>query len=83
GLSLGLLGAISGTALGGLAVVILNAVKIRFNFGRQQGLVLISSINLADVLVIAAIVVAVAVLAGFRPAFQASRLDPIKALRHV
>jgi len=27
--------------------------------------------------------VAVAVLAGFRPAFQASRLDPIKALRHV
>jgi len=83
GLSLGLLGAISGTALGGLAVVILNAIKIRFNFGRQQGLILISSIELTDVLVIAAIVVAVAVLAGFRPAFQASRLDPIKALRHV
>ncbi len=83
GLSLGLLGAISGTALGGLAVVLLNAIKIRFNFGRQQGLILISSIDLTDVLVIGAIVVAVAVLAGFRPAFQASRLDPIKALRHV
>jgi putative ABC transport system permease protein len=83
GLSLGLMGAISGTALGGLAVVLLNAIKIRFNFGRQQGLILISSIELTDVLVIAAIVVAVAVLAGFRPAFQASRLDPIKALRHV
>ena len=83
GLSLGLLGAISGTALGGLVVVLLNAIKIRFNFGRQQGLILISSINLTDVLVIAAIVVAVAVLAGFRPAFQAARLDPIKALRHI
>jgi putative ABC transport system permease protein len=83
GLSLGLFGAISGTVLGGLAVALLNAIKIRFNFGRQQGLILVSSIDLTDILVVAAIVVAVAVLAGFRPAFQASRLDPIKALRHV
>jgi putative ABC transport system permease protein len=83
GLSLGLLGAGSGTILGGLAVVILNAVKIKFNFGVQKGLILSSNINPTDILTIALIVVAVAVLAGFRPAFQASRLDPIKALHHV
>jgi len=83
GLSLGLIGTASGTALGGLAVAVLNAVKIRFNFGRQEGLILSSSIHPSDILTIALIVVGVAALAGFRPAFQASRLDPIKALRHI
>jgi len=83
GLSLGLLGAASGTVFGGLAVVILNALKLKFNFGRQQGLILVSSLNVSDILTISLIVVGVAVLAGFRPAFRASRLEPIKALRHV
>jgi putative ABC transport system permease protein len=83
GLSLGVLGAVSGTVLGSLAIALLNALKVKFNFGRQQGLVLVSSIDLTDILIICSIVVAVAVLAGLRPAFQASRLEPIKALRHV
>lgn len=83
GLSLGLLGAASGTVFGGLAVIVLNALKIKFNFGRQQGLILASSLNVTDILTISLIVVGVAVLAGFQPAFRASRLEPIKALRHV
>jgi putative ABC transport system permease protein len=69
--------------LGGIALFILNVLKIKFNFGRQQGMILASSLNLSDVLTIGLIVVGVAVLAGFRPAFRASRLEPIKALRHV
>lgn len=83
GLSLGLFGAASGTIFGGLVIVILNALKIKFNFGRQQGLLLATSLNVTDILTISLIVVGIAVLAGFRPAFQASRLEPIKALRHV
>jgi len=83
GLSLGLLGAVSGTFFGGMAVIVLNALKIKFNFGRQQGLILASSLNVTDILTISLIVVGVAVLAGFQPAFRASRLEPIKALRHV
>ena len=83
GLSLGLLGAASGTILGSLALVILNAFEIKFNFGRAQGLILNASLNPVDIITIALIVVAVAVLAGFRPAYQASRLEPIEALRHV
>jgi len=83
GLSLGLLGAVSGTVLGSLAIVIMNAFKIRFNFGRAEGLILNASLNPVDILTIGLIVVAVAVLAGFRPAFQASRLEPIEALRHI
>ncbi len=83
GLSLGVLGAVSGTVLGSLVIFLLNVIKLRFNFGRAQGLILASSINLTDILTISLIVVVVAVLAGFRPAFRASRLEPIKALRHV
>jgi len=83
GFSLGLMGAVSGAVLGSLALFILNAIKISFNFGRQQGLILTSSISLSDILTVSVIVVVVAVLAGLRPAFHASRLEPIEALRHV
>ncbi|MBN2409293.1 MAG: ABC transporter permease, partial [Candidatus Aminicenantes bacterium] len=83
GLGLGVMGAFSGTILGGLLVFFMNILKIRFNFGRQQGLLLAPSLNMTDILVVGLIVVGVAVVAGLRPAFQASRLEPIEALRHV
>lgn len=83
GFSLGIMGAVSGAVLGSLVLLILNALKISFNFGRQQGLILTSSISFADILTVSVIVVFVAVLAGLRPAFHASRLEPIEALRHV
>lgn len=83
GFSLGLMGAVSGAVLGSLALFIINAFKISFNFGRQQGLILTSSLSLTDILMVSLIVVVVAVLAGLRPAFHASRLEPIEALRHV
>jgi len=83
GLSLGVLGAISGTVLGGLAVMALNIFKIRFNFGRQQGLILNSGLDPADVLIVGLIVVVISVLACLQPAHRASKLDPIKALHQV
>jgi putative ABC transport system permease protein len=83
GLSLGLLGAVSGTMLGSLAIVVLNVFKVRFSFGRAQGLILHTRLDPYDILTIGLIVIAVAVLAGFRPAFRASRLEPVEALRHV
>jgi putative ABC transport system permease protein len=83
GLSLGLLGAVSGTMLGSLAIVVLNVFKVRFSFGRAQGLILHARLDPYDILTIGLIVIAVAVLAGFRPAFRASRLEPVEALRHV
>jgi len=36
-----------------------------------------------DVLTIAALVVVVAIVASLQPAWKASRMDPITALRHV
>ncbi|RPI46409.1 MAG: ABC transporter permease [Betaproteobacteria bacterium] len=83
GLILGLVGAVLGTGLSLLTIYGLNAAKLTFNFGQQQGLVLTPSIGAQDVIVIAGIVVLVAVLASLQPAWKASRMDPVQALRHV
>ncbi|MCK4910778.1 MAG: ABC transporter permease [Thermodesulfovibrionales bacterium] len=83
GFSLGVLGALIGNAVGVAIIFALNVFEITFNFGRQQGLVLSPSISLSDMMVISAIVIAVSVLASLQPAYKASRMEPIKALRHV
>ncbi len=83
GLMLGVLGTVVGTALSLVVIYGLNAAKLTFNFGQQQGLVLAPSIGAADVIGISFIVVLVAVLASLQPAWKASRMDPVQALRHV
>ena len=83
GLSLGIFGALAGDILGVAIVYIMNVVKFTFNFGRQTGIVLSPSVNLSDILTISVIVIFVSVLASLQPAYKASRMDPIEALRHV
>jgi putative ABC transport system permease protein len=83
GLSLGVAGAVLGSAAGSAIVVILNALKITYNFGRQKGLILQAGINPTDVIVLSLIVVTVSAIASLQPAFKASRMEPIEALRHV
>lgn len=83
GFSLGIFGAIIGTFFGLVIIFILNWSKITFNFGMQTGLVLSPTIRLPDVLFTALIVILVATLGSLQPAFKASRMKPIEALRHV
>lgn len=83
----GLLLGVGGTALGTLISLVviyaLNIWKITFNFGTQQGIVLSPTISAADVIAIAVMVLIVALLASFQPAWKASRMDPVMALGHV
>jgi putative ABC transport system permease protein len=83
GFSLGVFGAAIGTAVGLIVIFALNLAKITFSFARQTGLVLSPTIGLSDVLITCFIVIVVAVLGSLQPAFKASRMEPIKALRHV
>jgi putative ABC transport system permease protein len=83
GFSLGLFGATVGGVLGVAVIFVLNIAKITFNFGRQKGLLLSPSINLQDILVISIIVIIISVIASLSPAYKASRMNPIDALRHV
>jgi putative ABC transport system permease protein len=83
GFSLGLFGVIVGNILGVAVISVLNVAKLTFNFGRQKGLLLSPSINLQDILVISIIVITISVIASLQPAYKASRMNPIDALRHV
>lgn len=82
GLLLGVAGTLVGTMIGIIAVAGLRQWPIHIAFARQQ-LVLAPSLGIADTLLVAGIVIAVAVLASLQPAWNASRMDPITALRHV
>lgn len=83
GLLLGLLGTAIGTVISLVVIFILNRVKVPFAFGRQQDLLLEPVISVGDVVLVAIVVVVVAVIATLQPAWKASRMDPMTALRHV
>jgi len=82
GLLLGLLGAAIGVALSLGVVALLNVWPLQFPFGRQI-ITLQPVVSVAEVVTVALLVIGMAVLASLQPAWRASRMDPIQALRHV
>jgi len=83
GFCLGVAGVLLGDILGLVIIFILNLAGITFDFGQQKGLILRATIAPMDVLIISGIVILISILASLQPAFKASRMEPIKALRHV
>jgi putative ABC transport system permease protein len=82
GFCLGAIGAVAGSILAVIIMVIINHSGMTFNFGRQI-LSVSAAISPIDILLISAIVIVISVIASLQPAFKASRMEPIKALRHV
>jgi putative ABC transport system permease protein len=64
------------------AILVIGAMGPTFNFGRETGLVLSPQVDLWQMLVISAVVLLVAVVGTVQPAFKASRMEPVEALRH-
>jgi putative ABC transport system permease protein len=84
GLCLGVIGAVIGNIIGSAIIFILNVSGwVTFDFGRQKDLVLSPTLDPVNMLMISAIVILVSVVASLQPALKASRMEPIKALRHV
>jgi ABC-type lipoprotein release transport system permease subunit len=83
GFLLGVLGTAAGIVISLVAIQILNAATVSIAFGRQENIVLAPSIAAADVVSVGLLTILVAVLASLQPAWKASRMDPITALRHV
>jgi putative ABC transport system permease protein len=83
GLFLGLVGAVSGALLGLAIIFALNLWKVSFAFGQAQSLTLAPTIAPLEVVIASVLVVIISVLASVQPAYKASRMEPIDALRHV
>ncbi|MBN2402094.1 MAG: ABC transporter permease [Spirochaetes bacterium] len=82
GLCLGVAGSIFGSIIGLIVIFIVNTLEIQFNFGREV-FIINASISAGDLIGISVIVIIISLIASFQPAFKASRMEPIKALRHV
>ena len=83
GFLLGILGTAIGVVISLISITAMNASQISFDFGRQTGLLLSPTISAGEVITVAVIVIAIAVAASLQPAYKASKMDPITALRHV
>lgn len=83
GFLLGVMGSLIGVIISLISIVMLNATQISFDFGRQKGLLLAPTIGVIDILTVVVIVVIISVLGSLQPAYKASKMDPITALRHV
>ena len=83
GLSLGILGSVIGSILSVVTILILRANPLSFDFGRQKGLLLVPTIDATEILVVSLLVVAISTMASLQPAFKASRMEPVTAMRQV
>jgi putative ABC transport system permease protein len=83
GFCLGVTGALTGVVFGLGIILALYVSKITFNFGQATGLVLAPTIAPMEVVTASLLVIIVSVLASLQPAYKASRMEPIDALRHV
>ena len=79
GLMLGIFGAIIGSVLSYIIVLIINSIGITFAFGRQDMLTLNPVLNINEVLVVSVIIISL--IASISPARKASKLNPVDALR--
>jgi putative ABC transport system permease protein len=82
GFALGVVGAVAGSLAGSLIILGLRATQLTFSFGRQEGLVLSPDVSPLDLLAVSTIVVLVAIAGSVQPAYKASRMEPVDALRH-
>ena len=83
GLFLGVAGALAGLVASLGIILGLYLWKFSFNFGQNVGLILEPSIDVAQIAIACAMVIGVSIVASLQPAFKASRMEPIDALRHV
>jgi putative ABC transport system permease protein len=83
GLGLGILGSVVGAALSLAAILALQTNPLTFDFGRQKGLLLYPTLDSMEMIVVSLLVIIVSTLASLQPAYKASRMEPVTAMRQV
>ncbi len=83
GALLSLFGVLIGNIISFAAIYAIRFSHFTFSFGMKEGFVLAPGMTLSDTLYISSVVIIVSVLGSLQPAFKASRVEPIKALKSV
>ncbi len=81
GLFLGVFGSIIGVIISLIAIFIVNIANVTVAFGRNSNILLEPEVSISQIGMTALIVILVAIVAVLEPAFKASKLEPIEALR--
>jgi len=83
GLLLGFISAIVGSFISVLSLYLINIAEFHFSFGRMQDILLTTSISTSELITVSIIVIIISIVSSFQPAYKASKMEPVDALRHV
>ncbi len=83
GFLLGFVSAIVGGIISVLSLFLINLAEFHFSFGRMQGILLKTSVSIGELITVSIIVIIISILSSFQPAYKASKMEPVDALRHV
>ena len=83
GFLLGLISAIVGSLVSILTLFLINISEVHFSFGRMEDILLKTSISSGELITVSIIVIIISIVSSFQPAYKASRMEPVDALRHV
>jgi putative ABC transport system permease protein len=82
GLFLGVFGALIGNIVGAVLVYAVKAAQLTVSFGQSDNILLSPVVSGSTMLWTSIIVVIITLLGAIEPAWKASRLDPVEALRN-
>ena len=83
GFLLGLISAVVGNIISVLGLFLINLAEFHFSFGRMKDILLTTSITVDELVKVSIIVIIISIVSSFQPAYKASKMEPVDALRHV
>lgn len=83
GFLLGLISAIIGSIISVASLYFINFFGFHFSFGRMKNILLTTTISPAELVTVSIIVIIISIVSSLQPAYKASKMEPVDALRHV